>query len=374
MSLPPENTFDDVKVRIRESITNPNVGRIEQVELKSGPRAFRLATLMEILDPKEKTVHHYSLKIDSIDKKKAGWFYKPEKSVRIEGNRPDEIDRLFKFLQAHLAGQLSKADSDLHIITSDDYENLQNLLTHIPNLASPDKMELLKLIIPLVEDTENYIEELIEVFSNSTSNTVANIAITANYVEHKRVYDELSTLIESGNTNEQTYQNILTKNPWIFGSEYSEVLDRRTWTRDDNLDFMVRRTIDNYLEIIEIKTPFSSPLFNHDSSHDSYYPSAKLSTVIGQVIRYISEIERSRDAILSKDKCDTLKIRARIIVGRDGNPFHQEALHNFNSHLYRIEVVTFDQLLRIANRVINVFEDIDSGGKKEEIDVGNSPF
>src|SRR5665648_398879 len=51
MSLPPEASRDDVKVRIRESIKNPNVGKVEQVVLKEGPRAFRLATLYEIIDP-----------------------------------------------------------------------------------------------------------------------------------------------------------------------------------------------------------------------------------------------------------------------------------------------------------------------------------
>jgi len=34
MSLPPESTLEDVKVRIRESVNNPNVGKIEQVVLK----------------------------------------------------------------------------------------------------------------------------------------------------------------------------------------------------------------------------------------------------------------------------------------------------------------------------------------------------
>jgi hypothetical protein len=119
---------------------------------------------------------------------------------------------------------------------------------------------------------------------------------------------------------------------------------------------MLRRTLDNFLEIIEIKTPFKEPLLLHDKSHDSYYPSSKLSIVLGQLMRYIEEIERNRDSILSKDQYDTLKIRARIIIGRDGEKCHQIALRNLNAHLYRIEVITFDQLLRIAERVLNVFE------------------
>ena len=142
----------------------------------------------------------------------------------------------------------------------------------------------------------------------------------------------------------------------MFGSEYSELLLRRTWTRDDNLDYMLRRTVDGYLEIVEIKTAFSDRLFIFDTSHDSYYPSAKLSPVLGQVVRYIEEVERNRDSIIAKDKVDTLKIRARAIVGRDGDAEQQAALRNLNAHLHGIEIITYDQLLRIAARVLNVFE------------------
>jgi len=93
----------------------------------------------------------------------------------------------------------------------------------------------------------------------------------------------------------------------------------------------------------------------HDSSHDSYYPSSKLSPVLGQVTRYIEEVERNRDSIIAIDGSDPLKIRARIIVGRDGNQEHQKALRNFNAHLHRIEIITYDQLIKIAERVLNMF-------------------
>jgi len=141
----------------------------------------------------------------------------------------------------------------------------------------------------------------------------------------------------------------------MFGSEYSELLQRKTWTRDDRLDYMLRKTVDDYLEIVEIKTAFKDSLFIHDPSHDSYYPSSKLSPVIGQVVRYIEEVERNRDSILAKDGFDTLKIKARAIVGRDGSPQQQSALRNLNAHLHRIEIITYDQLIRIAERVLTVF-------------------
>jgi hypothetical protein len=356
MSLSPSASLDDVKVRIREAFSNPNVGKVEQVTLKEGPRAFRLATLFEILNPSTRLTHHYYLKIDSIDRRKAGWFYKPEKSISLEGAEPDEIERLFRFLRAHFEGGLVDATEDLHIISSGEYKKLENLLELVPDLASPDLVELIKLIVPRIENAAAYRVDFAEVFERSAPETVEQIALAARFSRHKNAYDRLRNLVDSGETTENLYQNLLEENPWMFGSEYSELLDRRRWTRDDNLDFMLRRTSDNYLEIVEIKTPFTEPLFVHDTSHDSYYPSAKLSRVLGQTMRYIAEIERNRDSILSTDGLDTLKIRARAIVGRDGPAEHSEALRQLNAHLHGIEILTFDQLVRIAGRVLAVFE------------------
>ena len=143
-----------------------------------------------------------------------------------------------------------------------------------------------------------------------------------------------------------------------YSAAYTELIERRNWTRDQKLDFMLRRTADDYLEIIEIKTPFAQPLFRYDASHDSYAASRPLADAIGQVIRYIEETERNRDHIIAHDEgCDPLKIRARVIIGRDGDEGQQTALREYNSHLHRIEVLTLNQLLRIAERVLSVFED-----------------
>ena len=355
--LPPETSLDEVKVRIKESYRNPNVGKIHQVVLKDGPRMFRTATLLEIINPNTGDFHHYSLKIDSIDKTKSGWFHKPERSIRLEGESPDEIEHLYRFLSALMEGSLSDRTGELHIIGSDEYTKLENLLDIVPILASADKIELLKVILPNISGEASYIKDFIAAFRGSEPETVRNIAIASRIVEYRKACNRLAELVKDDkNLSEHVFQKHLEENPWMFGSEYSELLDRRTWTRDDSLDFMLRRTVDNFLEIVEIKTPFREPLLLHDKSHDSYYPSAKLSNVLGQVMRYIEEVERDRDSILSKDRYDTLKIRARVIIGRDGTESQQVALRNLNAHLHSIEVITFDQLLRIGERVLSVFE------------------
>ena len=368
--LPPENTIDDVKVRIQESYKNPNVRKVTQATLKDGPRAFKIASLMEIVDPKTNDFHHYSLKIDHIDRTKAGWSHKPEKSVRLEGGESDEIEKLFKFLGAAFQGDLSGASGRLHLISHDDYAKLENLVEAIPNIADIDKIQLIgRLFAQLSEDSTNS-SIFVRAFEESTDETIRHIATASRLIEYSKALDKLRNLVTTPNTGEGDFQNHLKNNAWMFGSEYSELLPRRTWTRDDRLDYMLRKTVDDYLEIVEIKTAFTDALFLKDSSHDSYYPSSKLSPVIGQVTRYIEEVERNRDSILAIDNVDTLKIRARVIVGRDGSSEHQAALRNFNAHLHRIEIITYDQLIKIAERVLSVFEpntDIDEDNGLEDI-------
>lgn len=372
--LPYETTLDDVLVKIKETVNNPNIGKISQTTLKDGPQVYKIATLMEIINPKTKEFHHYSLRIDTIGHtRNGGWFSKPDASTRLEGGDKDELEPLLKFLKAALEGKLTNADGEVHIVGNETYNQLQRFLEELPKLPSIDKLEIIKAIFANIDESEDNFEHYKEAFQNSNTLALKNIVTAARMVEYQREYEIMKNLVDSNSNSEQEIQTHLTKNPWMFGSEYSELLDRRNWTRDDRLDFMLRRTVDDYLEIIEIKTPFKDALFIEDSSHESYYPSSKLSPVIGQVMRYIEEIERSRDTIISKDKSDPLKIRARIIIGRDGNEEHVKALRNFNHHLHGIEIITFDQLLRIANKVLSVFEKNDNVQEKNEV-VDDLPF
>jgi hypothetical protein len=373
-TLPPENTIDDVKVRIQESYKNPNVRRVTQTVLKEGPRAFKIASLMEIINPTTDEFHHYSLKIDHIDKTKAGWFYKPGRSVRLEGNESDEIKKLLKFLAAAYHDEFNDASGEMHLISSDDYAKLENLVEAIPKIADTDKIHLVGTLISQLDEDSSSIASFVNAFAESGIETIKHIATASRLIEYSKSLQDLRELVGDSNTPEREFQKHLEVNPWMFGSEYSELLPRKTWPRGDRLDYMLRKTVDDYLEIVEIKTAFDDALFLKDTSHDSYYPSSKLSPVIGQVTRYIEEVERNRDSILVTDDVGTLKIRARVIVGRDGSAEHQAALRNFNAHLYRIEIITYDQLIRIAERVLGVFDPQPEDGEEEDDGFKDIPF
>ena len=152
---------------------------------------------------------------------------------------------------------------------------------------------------------------------------------------------------------EKEFQKLLKENPRILGSEYGELLDRRIWVRDNQQDFMLKRTVDGFLETLEIKRAMNDrPLFNKDDSHKTLYPGSALSKAIGQVVHYLEELDGQRHLILSEDGEDVNKIRAKLIIGRDGDEHQIKVVHNLNSHMHRIEIITYDQLVRIAKRAL----------------------
>lgn len=356
--LPYETPVDEVIVKIEAALTNPNIRERISAVLKNGPRAFRVATLYEIVDPATQTHHHWCLKISSIDRTKTkGWTFKPDKSVSLGDDDSQELQALEDVLKRARSGQFAGQEGAFHLVPASDWGNIRSLLKAARSADSAVRLRVVRAVLENLAEASVPASEWLKVFTAGSDMIRRTIAISSRLAQYTKVKDELSALVAEEGVAESSLQGLLSDNPWLFGSEYSELLPRRTWTRDDRLDFMLRRTADDYLEIIEIKTPIAQPLFRHDRSHDSYAPAAPLAEAIGQVVRYIDEVERNRNSIIATDDCDPLKIRARIIIGRDGDAQQKAALRQLNSHLHRIEVLTFDQLLRIADRVLSVFQE-----------------
>lgn len=354
---PPELTLDDVLVRVARSDRNPNIGRVHTAKLYEGSRVSKVATLREILVGATGEHHHWALTVASFKRLKAGWFVEQEKSVTIEDNQDGSVHKLLTLLQSSLSDALPDESGEYHVLSAEAAQGVQNLLKLASEASDQSKVDLLEVILRSDAIGRVGMEQLVAVLQSSPTEVIENLATASRLIEYQRALDEFKQLVSDCYDNETTVQKHLEANPWLFGSEYSVLLDRRKWTRDHSLDFMLRRTTDGYLEIIEIKTPFADPILRYDRSHDSYYPSSKLSLVQGQVGRYISEVKRKRDSIRAEDKEDPLEIRARIVIGRDGNEAHQQALRTHNAQLHSIEILTFDQLVRIGERTLDVFRE-----------------
>ena len=354
--FPSDKSLDEIKIEVMKTFRNPNIGKTYQFDLKSGPKAFRIATIFEILDPKDGSLHHLSLQLDSIDKTKTAWKIKPQNRIRLEGKDPDELTLLRTFLDTTLSEHYPDRSGTYHVVPEESFQLLNALRKSLPSLPGGRKVELVGEIFRSLEASGIGESDLTSVFKDLNQDTTRHIGVVARYLEYEQAFREFQDLAQDARTPESNIQAHLAKYPWLFGSEYSQLLERRTWTRDDNLDFMLRRTIDDYLEIIEIKTPIDNPLFRHDSTHNSYYASSHLSQAVGQVFHYIEEVERNRDSIIASDGFDPLRIQGRIIIGRNHDDEHQAALRTYNSHLHRVEVLTFDQLTRVAERTLAIFK------------------
>lgn len=368
---PANLSIDDLLVRVADTHHNPSIGKVYTAKLKEGKLTSHVAILREILNAKTREFHHYSLNLGSYKLLKAGWFAEKERSITIESGESDEINKLVHFLKSTLQNSFPSSSGEYHVLSAEASSGVKTLIELAEETDNSGKLELLQVLLKSAAVESANVNELVSALESSSTEVIQNISTATKLIEYRRAYDYFAKLIEDCCDNETTLQKHLEANPWLFGSEYSVLLDRRKWTRDDNLDFMLRKTTDGYLEIIEIKTPFQEEIMRHDRSHDSYYPSNKLSVAVGQVERYIAEIERNRSEIIAKDKEDPLKIRARLIIGRDGNENHQHALRNHNSHHNRIEILTFDQLLRIGKRTLDVF--MSEQGKETKVS-GNFEF
>lgn len=353
--------MDDEPIRIRaremDQEKHPDLQRVRAVTLREGPRSKVELIYTVIQDRHTNDFHHDSVTIKSFKKLRGEWQQEPTKSISLSSDKADELQVTIDFIKANRSGKVPEKSSDYLVVNApSDEVNLESLRNLLNDLQNGPKADVLMQVLDSVAANPGMLDTLVE-RANQNPRLFAEAAAALNLATYNNALQQLEDLIERPGVLERDFQMLLKENPWMFGSEYSELLDIRKLTRDEQQDFVLRRTTDNYIELIEIKTTLDGRnLFNHDQSHNSYYPASELSRVLGQVQHYLEQIDTDRSSIALRDREDPLKVRAKIIIGRDGNDNQKLALRRLNGHLHRIEVLTFDQLLRIARRVVSYLE------------------
>jgi hypothetical protein len=160
--------------------------------------------------------------------------------------------------------------------------------------------------------------------------------------------------------SESTWQDYLKQNILVIQQGYIELVPKANIgvVGTSYPDFLLV-TYDGYLDILEIKTPFTQLLLE-DKSHKNYYWSGEVSRAIAQVENYIQAIEEIGDRVRNKVK-DIYGIDLRVIRPRgiifagnsnqfDGNKLIQDDFRLLNQGLKNVTVVTYDELLtRLQN-------------------------
>jgi hypothetical protein len=345
-----------IKRRLYDEQHTPNLQLRDVAILKNGPQCYREAKHHVVVDHATGELHHHSVTIDTYKHTKRAWTFQRPRQLTITDQDNDEIARLQMFLGVVRHG-IPMEDGDYLVLRVDDGISAAGARDLFDAISSDDQALLLAQALATAGGDPEKLKSLAQAALEEPE-AATSAAAALNLARFSGALAELRRLIVE-DAKEDAIQAHLAQHAWLFGSEYSTLLGRRRWTRDEQQDFMLRRTVDEYIELVEIKRPLNATaLFRYDDSHDAYFPGPELSCVHGQVMKYLQRLDDDRLRIKEIDGEDANKIRAKIIIGRDGDADQQEALRRYNGHQHRIEVITFDQLVRIGERVLQHLQQV----------------
>jgi hypothetical protein len=161
------------------------------------------------------------------------------------------------------------------------------------------------------------------------------------------------------NLVEQKWQEWFTRNDWVLGSEFVEILDQRAIDTAHIADFLMR-AYDGFLDIIEIKRPEPGMRFwASGQNHGNCVPSTDLTKAITQAMRYIYEVEleaNSAKFLKTVGNVKAVKPRCVLIFGRslEWSDDEKETYRILNSSYHNLTIMTYDHVLERARRISGV--------------------
>ena len=316
---------------------------IQHAVVKKGPRTFKTASVMQFADELGEVTHH-ELRLNSYRAKRGGGFDFENREARWSC-RDAEIGRLRTFLETY---QGATAPGTHAVVPAARADMIGALLSGLGDaeLSTAQLLDVVAALATRATDLRN-LPELGE------DNALRMVAAAIRVAHRSAALSRLEALVAEDAT-EQALQTLLDQNWWILGSHYVERIERRHWTTEETVD-MLLRTADDYFDVVELKRA-SPALFKSD--HSKWIVSSHVNDAVNQAAHYISEIERVQSYIFQRYGVDPFKLKAKVLIGRiDADERDatekRRALRMYNSHLHRVEVITYDQLLTIGQNVVD---------------------
>lgn len=232
---------------------------------------------------------------------------------------------------------------------------LREFLNRIYDLE--DKSENFQ--IPLHENNKKIITE--EEFNELIKENVRSIDDFYKLISIKKMelnIQRLEKIISGEYKNEVDIQKFLKSNLWMFGNEYSTIIENGKINSDNILD-VIPKNLENFLDIIEVKLP-QEKMFNYDESHNNYYPTSHLTKAISQIQNYIFELEKKVVDIQYQENnsCKIIRPRGIILYGSEQklNSKEQKFLRILNSSYHNVHILTYQQLLEKAKNIMNFIQ------------------
>lgn len=206
-----------------------------------------------------------------------------------------------------------------------------------------------QIIKALAENPDAY-----EIFRDSDASQL--LASTVNQYQQQQAVEELDTVARDPTSTENDLQKVLDKQWWMFGGRYIDKAKRRSLTVLDQLDVPLIRS-DGSLHIVELKQANIPGLIRKHRNH--LVVGDEVHEAVSQAMNYLLALDEQRAQILTTLGVDVRRASATIVVGHTDfiENFTMEEIHEtirtYNSHISRIEVITFDELIAGARRSLD---------------------
>ncbi len=334
-----KQTFDHTEFTQGRLNQHKSVGWDNQITLSQGPRSLWLMQAMHVKH--NDNTRGIKLQLEHYDKNSnKGLFSQPDIKFSLD---EEAVKLLFDYLQ--------KQQSLEGINLGSDYISIP-LKGSVTGLTKNQQGALSNLIANMFN--EENLTKLID--QGSLSNEALNhINIVSQHIKYRKAVEELEALLESKD-DEQTYQDWFKEHPWVFGIHYIRCIDPRRIGFHEIADILLE-TVDGYLDVFELKRP-DMQVLRKDGAHELCFFSKDTSAAIAQCAKYMQRVDENRTHLKYNEHMPFLKPRARIIIGRsnDWEDDKKDALRTLNASLHYIEVLTYDNVLAMAQRMIDQYE------------------
>lgn len=274
-----------------------------------------------------------SLKIARQKKIGGGFVTKEDKTITLKA---EEIDGLIEYIQEY-------------------YTPLSIGMTEFIE-ADEDAAKLFGKIQQLGISEDEVASKLLE-----SGILTQNLSVAITAAERNNAVREFEFSLDE-EQSESFWQEWFTRNKWVLGSDYLNILPERDIDTHDIADYLMK-SIDGFLDVVEIKRPDLNFWAGPDS-HGNYYPTAQLTAAISQCLNYLYRIELQSNSVEFLDRVDgtkTVKPQCMLVYGRsdDWGEDKMKALRILNAAYHQLHIVTYDQLLLRAKQLLGVDEQDD---------------
>jgi len=345
--LDPIAASDALTVRLNNSRLPKGGKKIKSVVVKQGPQTFKSVSLLEFGKPDSDEVTKRELRVQSWKAKQTGSgidFTETENAWHCED---EEIDKLAAFV----SGEASEEGR---------YRRVGNAASQIidaieaGNVSADDLVAVLTSLLTQPKTTHELAQ----------SDPAEKLAAVVGIARHSKTLDELDVLLADESVTETNLQAVLEKDWWIFGGRFIDRASRRALTVLDQIDVPLIRA-DGVLHIVELKGARIPRLVINHRNHVIVGP--EVNAAVGQVMNYLKSLDEQRATILTELGIDCRRAFATVVIGdpRWVSDIAEEdvadAIRTYNSHLTRIEVITYSDLVRDSRRAIELHQELAQG-------------